>query len=110
MNFMPITPPGIDSLLSKLRGIHPSHHKKKEFIIRQIVVVLDNWVKKNDGKKKESIVILAKALDKISKQDFYVYEEVIKRTKHPRIFQQAVNYLKWARLHVRMGGKLPFTV
>lgn len=106
-----LPPPGIDMLLAKLKRIHPSHHAKKNMIINQIVAILDNWISKHySPQRKDRLVILAETLDKISKQDYYVYSELLKRTRHPRIYQQAINYLHWARLHKRLGGRLPFRV
>ncbi len=95
---------GIKSLLSKLRRIHPSHHKKKSLIIRQIATILDNWINRHDMRDEKNFLALAMVLESISREDYYAYTELIKITRYPRIYRQAVNHIKWARLHRKLGG------
>ena len=101
--------PGVDVLIQKLTNIHPSLHAAKASILRRLVIVIDNWIRKN-GTDKQSIIIIAKTLDKISRIHFSAYTEMLKMTRFPKIYQQAINHLHWARLHKRLGGKLSFDV
>jgi len=101
--------PGVDVLIQKLSGIHPSHHAARKAILKQIVIVIDNWIRKN-GTGERSIIIIAKALDKINRNYYYAYSEMLKITKYPKIYQQAINHLRWARLHKKMGGVLSYEV
>lgn len=101
--------PGVDILIGKLDNLHPSHHSARRSILRRIVIVIDNWIRKN-GTDEESIITLAKVLDKINRNHYYAYAEMLKITKFPKVYQQAVNHLRWARLHKRMGGSLRYNV
>jgi len=101
--------PGVRTLISKLDGIHPSHHSRRRAILRQIVIVIDNWIRKN-GTGERSIIVLAKVLDNISRNHYYAYAEMLKMTRYPKVYQQAINHLRWARLHKKMGGVLSFDV
>ena len=96
-------------LLRKLQNLHPSHHSARRGILRQIVIVIDNWIRKN-GTSEQSMIIVAKTLDKINRHFYYAYSEILKMTKYPKVYQQALNHLRWARLHKKLGGKLPFEV
>ena len=98
---------GIRSLLNKLRRIHPSHHQRRSIIIRQMVTILDNWIARNDITNQENLMALASVLELISREDYYVYTELIKITRYPQVYRRAVNFMKWARLHKRLGGVLP---
>lgn len=99
--------PGVDMLIRKLEHLHPSHHAARRNILRQIVVVIDNWIRKN-GTSEECIIIIAKTLDKINRRFYYAFSEILKMTKFPCIYHQAINHLRWARLHKKMGGNVPF--
>ena len=101
--------PGVDMLIKKLSNLHPSHHKARAAILRQIVIVIDNWIRKN-GTNEESIIIIAKTLDRINRNYYYAYTEMLKITRFPKVYQQAINHLRWARLHKKMGGKFAYEV
>ncbi|MEX0568190.1 MAG: hypothetical protein Q6363_003400 [Candidatus Njordarchaeota archaeon] len=101
--------PGIDILIRKLEHLHPSHHAARGSILKQIVIVIDNWIRKN-GTSEQCIIIIAKTLDKINRRFYYAFSEMLKMTKYPRIYQQAINHLRWARLHKKMGGALAFDI
>ena len=101
--------PGVKTLIHKLDSIHPSHHSRRRAILKQIVIVIDNWIRKN-GTGERSIIVLAKVLANISRYHYYAYAEMLKMTKYPRVYQQAVNHLRWARLHKKMGGVLTYDV
>lgn len=96
----------IDQLLTKLRRTHPSAHREREPIIVQMVTLIDNWISRSDLNSEANLFALAQALEFINQQDRYAYEEMRQRTKYPKTYERAVNYMKWAQLHKKLGGKL----
>ncbi|MCR8433438.1 MAG: hypothetical protein NDP13_03460 [Crenarchaeota archaeon] len=97
----------IDQFLTKLKRTHPSNHKERAPIIKQMTTVVDNWISRNNLDSEENLFALAQALEYIDQHDRYAYEEMRQITKYPKIYERAINYMKWAQLHKRLGGKLP---
>lgn len=87
-------------LISQSFGIHPGDKNRISNVIRQFVEILDNVLE--DSLSEGDLIEIGAVLHELRLNQYYIYNEVMKRLKNPIKAQDAVQKFKWNQLSRRL--------
>lgn len=90
----------IKSLISELMGIHPSDKVRVGKITNELISLIDKILSNNPSTEVE--LTLGEVLDELRKSQYYVYSEILSRSKYSIKINDLIQKTRFRRLQDRL--------